>query len=54
MKSSKRSFLKKTILLLGTIFTIRISIPSLKILTKKIHKKFDKRNNLVWILKRGD
>ena len=54
MKHSKRSFLKKTILFLGTILTLRISIPSFKIITKNIYKKFDKKNNLVWILKRND
>ena len=54
MKHSKRSFLKKSILFLGAILTLRINIPSFKIITKNIYRKFDKKNNLVWILKRSD
>lgn len=54
MKRSKRNFLKKTVLFLGTIFTLRISIPSFKIIKKNIYRKFDKKNNLVWILKGSD
>jgi hypothetical protein len=54
MKKNKRNFLKKTVFFLSSIFVYRISVPSFKIIKKKIYRKLDEKNNLFWLLKRSD